>query len=253
MLLGEEHEGAVFERLELLLNSRGLERPEAESLPIEFVVGHCPDLFDQRGNPTAAIREQLIEFRPDLVVIDPLRRAHSMDENDSSKMSMLFGGMRGLLQSHQSIWLCHHLRKGTTLENSIDRLRGSTDIAASMDSVLGVSGRFGNLRVRHQKSKRGPEKGEFLVKSTSDAGLPLDYVDLRDESKKRSSQATAFVVDSVRTATPSGGINKTNLLKACRPEGIGKDRMNYICQGLVESNVIKKEKGPRNSTILKMK
>jgi len=79
-----------------------------------------------------------------LVVFDSLRRFHSADENSSSEMQEVldsFGRLNSVCNT--SIILIHHLSKATADHHAkplFERLRGSSDLWAWRDCILGVEG-----------------------------------------------------------------------------------------------------------------
>ena len=78
-----------------------------------------------------------------LVVFDSLRRFHSADENSSTQMQAVldaFGRLNAMTDA--SIVLIHHLAKADPKSNKplFERLRGSSDLWAWRDCIIGVEG-----------------------------------------------------------------------------------------------------------------
>ena len=118
-------------------------------------------------------------------------------------------------------------------------MRGSSDIGASVDGVLEVSGDFGALRVRHAKSKRGPAQGTFIVTAdvTEDA-VKLSYLDQEEKAENDAAQARAFVIEVLQ----EGSINKKGLRDRGREQGYGRGRIDSIVSELQEQGGITTQK-----------
>ena len=89
------------------------------------------------------MRQSLETIKPRLVIMDSLIRMHRGDENDAGEMAKFFASLTKLRQEFSCAFLItHHLRKrtqATRLNNiSRDRLRGSSDISAYADTVIGI-------------------------------------------------------------------------------------------------------------------
>lgn len=90
------------------------------------------------------------EIRPELVVLDSLTRFHNQDENAAGPMARLFNrGIQPLARMGSSVVLIHH-------QNATGGVRGSTDIKASIDARLTVSGVSpnGSFQIRQSKTRR---------------------------------------------------------------------------------------------------
>ena len=89
-----------------------------------------------------AFRQEIEDKKPRLVVMDSLVRMHRGDENTASEMAKLFSALTQLREEFGcSFLLTHHLRKRSqqrSLNTLEQRLRGSSDIAAYADTILGL-------------------------------------------------------------------------------------------------------------------
>lgn len=77
-------------------------------------------------------------YKPALLVLDPLVRVHSIDENVAGQVSMLLGYLRSLQRkTGAAIALIHHIRKNVSPTGAAGfSLRGSGDLYAWLDSFL---------------------------------------------------------------------------------------------------------------------
>ena len=254
LVLGEEDPNSVVERLDLLYAGLGLNPEEADKLPVEFLIQQGIQVVDSERNLDPVFEQQVREFQPNLLIIDPLRRVQSLDENDSGAMSRLFSVFRQITQIPDnlcSVLLVHHLRKKSEFDGGggLDRLRGSSDIAASVDTVLEVTGELETtLRVKHSKSKRGPSQGVFLVQTEiTDEAVKLSYLDPDEKAQEDQAEARAFVVRTLKE-NPEG-LNQSALAREGKKIGIGKDRLKAVCEALGGKGLVEVASGPRNSKI----
>jgi hypothetical protein len=86
----------------------------------------------------ARIRQLVVEHQPDLLIIDPLARFMTGDENRAQDMNQVVRFLDELIETrHLSIVLVHHTGKPSAAEREGgQRLRGSSVLFAAADSVL---------------------------------------------------------------------------------------------------------------------
>ena len=125
--LAEDALGAVRERVEGILRHRGL---DIERVDLHVITSSSLRL-DQRSD-----RERLFEtvrgLRPRLLLLDPLVRMHSLDENCSTAIAGLLSYFREIQRRFDlSVVIVHHTRKsGTNGSQTGQALRGSGAAAA---------------------------------------------------------------------------------------------------------------------------
>lgn len=74
-----------------------------------------------------------------VIFIDSLVRINNAEENDASQMSKVFRGIKGFCQNGLTVIITHHDRKdGGNKSSAQNRLRGSSDIQASVDCHLAI-------------------------------------------------------------------------------------------------------------------
>ncbi|MGD2072164.1 MAG: AAA family ATPase [Candidatus Thorarchaeota archaeon] len=83
------------------------------------------------------------EFEPDVIIVDSLRRVVKFKENEAEPVSELFTDtLKPLSKKYGVTWiLLHHMRKGITGKNpydEMDEMRGSSDLPALADVILGL-------------------------------------------------------------------------------------------------------------------
>jgi hypothetical protein len=238
LVLEEEDRSAVVERLDALSGGLGIARLDAEALPLQFMVQQGVAVADAQGEPVPELVRHIQEVKPALIVLDPFRRVHDLEENDSRVMSRLFTGLRRLAAGTPpcSFLLVHHLKKASEHSGgTLDRLRGSTDIAASVDSLVEVTGELGNLRLRHAKSKRGPTQGEFLVLGECiDGTASLRFAEVEAKSSGQRGAVRAWVI---RTLAGSE-LSLRGLAGAAKVDGYGRDRLETVLRELIEEHLV---------------
>ncbi len=84
------------------------------------------------------LESTLYAYKPALLVLDPLVRVHSIDENVAGQMAALLGFLRSLQRkAGTAIALVHHVRKNASPTGTAGySLRGSGDLYAWLDSFL---------------------------------------------------------------------------------------------------------------------
>ena len=244
----EDDPNSVLERLDLLYAGLSISKDEGDALEIEYLIQQGVKILTANSkNLNPNIAAQVREFKPDLVVFDPSRRFHELEENDSGSMSNLFRQLRKLTkQTDQpvAVLLTHHLNKGVERTQGMDRLRGSTDIAASADGILMVEKKIPTLKVSHEKNKRGPEQERFMIEvEVLDESVTLTYSDKSMEVEDKSKQETEVVTDVLK----NGPLNQSTFWKDCNARGIGTDRAKRAAQKLKKEEKLKIDDGPGGS------
>ena len=187
--LAEDALGSVRERLAALAAAR--RRPlDALDLHIITVPALRLDQEDDLRRLAATVRD----IRPRLLLLDPLVRLHTCDENDASAVSAILGRLR-VLQRHYdtAVALVHHTRKQTGPRQHGQALRGSGDLHAWGDSNLYLTHETEGvvLTVEHRAQKAQEPVGIELV------GDPPRLV-VRDVALQATSPLEEHVVERSR-------------------------------------------------------
>jgi len=146
----EDQEEDVRTRLRALGAGRGLTEESLAALDL-WVVGGTPlDLLEpQKVEEIVARGVMALQHKHDgkvpqrfaLIVIDPLRDAHSANEDSSTEMRPVLASLRGLQRAlGGTVLVTHHLAKGGSRQGGTiwDRLRGSGAILGAVDAALMV-------------------------------------------------------------------------------------------------------------------
>ena len=123
---------------------------------------------------------------PRLLLLDPMVRLHTANENDSRDISLLLHGLRTLQRRHNlTIVLAHHARKNGGSSNGLS-LRGSSDIYAWLDTFIHLQRRDDNrflLQVEH-RFDRAPEPLSLRLVSQEDGSSTRLEIDDDSEAPR---------------------------------------------------------------------
>ncbi len=161
------------------------------------------------------------------VVIDSMRRLGNFNENDSQDTKVVRETIQRLSgEGKRVVIVVHHLsRKGDP--------RGSTDIAAMVDSVVSLSRCGDSVKLRAQHHFRKPFECRLLVKHE---GGVLAYE--RADDTGAGNTTGAALRDAIVAACPSPGLGAKALRDAVRKSGarsgsaaIDKERNALVAEG----------------------
>ena len=128
--LAEDALATVRERVAGMARQRGL-----ELAAVNLHVITAPTLQLDRQPHQSRLFETARRLRPRLLLLDPLVRLHTIDENHAGEVAALLAYFRSLQrQLDVSVVLVHHTRKNAASGGL--GLRGSSDIHAFGDSIL---------------------------------------------------------------------------------------------------------------------
>jgi hypothetical protein len=182
--------------------------------------------------------------RPALLILDPLVRLHSLDENQAGPMAELLGHLRVLQRSSgTSIAIVHHARKNGA-RSAGQSLRGSSDLYAFVDSLVSLQQRNGHvtLSAEHRSAPGLPPLPLELVAATqkdhaptlriatSQNDDPAEQVNLTDRIIGFLSESqSACTADSMRAALQVRKQRVLEALRALLAKGqIQRDGKHYI-------------------------
>ena len=135
----EDASSNIYGRVRAIGRSKGVDLEGLKSAPMYFRFNRELDLGDTAQVRTLAnrIRESIPNLG--LIVIDPFRNAHLLDENDSTAVRQLTDNVRDLRDiTGSSILITHHLRKMSKQDkdNPGFALRGSGAIYGAVDGLI---------------------------------------------------------------------------------------------------------------------
>lgn len=148
--LAEDGLAQVRSRIESLCCHRGL---DIETLDLKVIT--APLLRLDTGIDQDRLRVLVDKLRPKLLLLDPLVRLHSLDENSSQDIAYLLSYFRDLQRSFDTaVILAHHTSKKTRSQPG-QSLRGSSDLHAFGDSNAYLSKKAERtiLTLEHRSAK----------------------------------------------------------------------------------------------------
>lgn len=125
------------------------------------------DFTTENLHSVAEIVRFVKEKKIRLVIIDSLIRVHARNENDAVEMNRVFERLAEIQRAGATVLYLHHLRKATTFtQDPMERLRGSIDISARLDSLIAFEKEPGfknKIKIVHGKCRYGEGFAPFTV------------------------------------------------------------------------------------------
>lgn len=116
--------------------------------PRNLLLSHAREL--SLPNDFKRLEADIREVRPEVIIIDPLRRCHSCDEDSSSSMAPIINGLRRIVQEYNcTVLVVHHTGHSIhNPENAGSWLRGTSDFYAAWETLIGLEKRKDSVKVR---------------------------------------------------------------------------------------------------------
>lgn len=239
LFAAEDPMPALRSRLESLARNHGLTLDQ-----VDIRVIRADSLRLDRHGDREKLAATVDHHRPALLILDPLVRLHSLDENQAGPMAELLGHLRVLQRSSgTSIAIIHHSRKNSA-RSAGQSLRGSSDLYAFVDSLVSLQHRNGrvSLSAEHRSAPCLPPLPLELVTAAQKNRAPSLRIatNQNDDQAERvnledrvigflSESQSACTADSVRAALQ---VRKQRVLEALRvllAKGeIRREGKNYI-------------------------
>ena len=169
--LAEDALPRVRDRVSHLCRHRGL---DLARLDLQVVTADRLRLDTERDQ--LALDQTVQRIRPALLLLDPLVRLHSLDENSASDISSLLAFLRAINRRyHLALILVHHMAKRSS-RNLGQSLRGSSDLHAWTDSACYLVRRPDDrlqLTVEHRSA---PAPDPLLLRLSGGGDQPLSLL-----------------------------------------------------------------------------
>ncbi len=176
IFLAEDACAAVRDRIEAICTHRGLDI----NLLDLFVITEQTIRLDHPKDQQR-LKETLNRLRPKLLILDPLVRLHSLDENSAAEISKLLGFLRQLQRTYDTaIALVHHASKKHRAQPG-QALRGSSDLHAFGDSNAYLARKDDRivLTMEHRAAKSPDPVDIQLLANDDDSATHLEVVSLQ--------------------------------------------------------------------------
>lgn len=181
----------------------------------------------------------LISFIKDkqigLLIIDSFAHVHKGDENDSQAIVATFERLK---QIPCAILFIHHHRKtikfftGTPLES----IRGSSDIAAELESHIAVDQTTTGLRVAQYKNRRGELTQPFLITPlATEETMSFSYGGQIEEEVEKAERAKELIIELLIS---SGEIARKQIVEALSEE-VGRNSIDTALRTLEDGKQLK--------------
>lgn len=193
------------------------------------------------------LAEELEECKADVLVIDPLARVHTRDENDMGEMGKLLAYFDRLIYDLRlSIVLIHHTRKIGFEERNLTR-----DSALKMQWMRGTSDLMGWVDggVIMEKKKEDVRLLSFDLRNAPNP-QPLKLIQDTDFLTWKTMGSLENIVKEI---LGKGSMSKTDLLKEIRGEGLSLEKARGIVGRALEAGVLEEIHGERNLREIRVK
>lgn len=165
------------------------------------------DLLAEDGR----LDELLDRHQPEVMIIDPLRNAHTLDENSSQDVARLITRLDDVIERHHcAVILAHHGRKEHPLakgEPGIDNVRGSTALTGWLSFVL---------TVRRKPKVEDIMLADWVKVRDAEEALPaleLEFVRSRIDFKVEARRADTDLAETIKNIVfQAGTIRMPDLL-----------------------------------------
>jgi KaiC/GvpD/RAD55 family RecA-like ATPase len=232
LIVDEENQVPLFQR-RLHLAAKGRQCAVPDDV---FVLAGKGVNFDDAAS-FEALRQEIIQKRPQLVIVDSLIRVHRRDENEAIAMASVFHRVNELVQEcGVTFLLVDHQRK--TPGRSSDwalTVRGSTEKLASVDVAFVITqpNHAHHFVVNHVKSRwsQPVEPFTFAIEDTDDHGVAVRYVGEEGVAKedKRLARAKKVILDILR----DGRKKRQDLKREAKLQGVSEKMMDETLEALM--------------------
>lgn len=116
-------------------------RPMLEHLKLIPMQAHPPCVFDPKGstNGLARLEKLCDDFKPELLIIDPLCHFHRADENDNGQMTLVMQLFTQIASTKNcAVLIAHHMNKGSVLSGQGSLQQSTRGASAIVDAARWV-------------------------------------------------------------------------------------------------------------------
>lgn len=136
---------------------------------LDFHLVNVPALRLDDAEQMERLDRTVGQLKPVLVILDPLRDLHGLDENDAQVVSALLAPLRVMQRVHGcSVMVVHHMAKATEFSRRAgQRLRGSSALHGWIDSAIYLTHKDGAIKVEPEH-RGAPPVDSFTFKVESE-------------------------------------------------------------------------------------
>lgn len=214
-----------------------------------FIYTICSDFRELLiSPPDNSLIKTIKKYHPSLVVFDPFVGIHGAEENSSGGMRDVMKGLRDIANEGPAVIVVHHHTKSDRGTDS-QKLRGSSDIKAAVDSHIVITKKGKFLNISQNKCRYYFLFTPFAVKLEGDKESKkafFTYHEYKPEQKKesRDDRAKREILSMFKKGVSLGREAVCKSLK--EKVGIGKNKTNDLLTELFEANQINQSNGIKN-------
>lgn len=229
-------------RLTRLLAAKGL---SADQLDLHVAVGQGLSF----SNPASVeqLRQLLGKLRPALVIVDSLIRVHRAEENSASEMAQVFKVVKDCIREFGCAFLfSDHQRKLGHFGTNLDQLlRGSSEKAAFVDTLLSLQRKEGTVIVEHSKSRYAEPVPAFVVR-IEDVGPEATTVAYGGEAEQIKQEARQEAARAFLVAVLSHGdwVARKDLVEQAKEAGVSEKALDEVLKALDGIQIEREDRKP---------
>lgn len=188
-----------------------------------------------------------------VIFIDSLVRINNAEENDASQMAAVFRCIRQLCQNQKTLIITHHERKeGETRSSAQNRLRGSSDISASVDAHISVrrsNSDKSTITIEQAKLRGGIEMEPFRVAvQASEEKVGFQYLGACQEEVNKKELAKEAILTVLDKET--SGLSRSEICKQVKAiRDIGEKNIRSALDALIQEKVVQEKQGAKNTKL----
>lgn len=240
LYLDEESSPALLRRrLKRLLKAKNLEEEEVD---VHFCVGQGLCLTEPSS--VERLHELIATLRPGLVIVDSLIRVHHAEENSATQMSQVFAEVKEIVREFGSSFLfADHQRKPSGFGMNLDMmLRGSSEKAAFVDTLLSLQRKNNNIIIEHSKSRCDVAVPSFAVNiiDPEPEATSVVYVGEAEELKQQIRQEAAreYIISNLPA---DEWVARKTLLEQAKEAGIHEKALDETLKIMTEEGLVDRE------------
>lgn len=238
----EDHEGEVKAKVQSFLHGRRFPNKYLSMLKAHSI--SLPNDFKR-------LKIDIQNEKPDVVILDTLRRSHQCEEDSSSALAPIINGLRELIREFNftGIVIHHTGHKVIDLNSSGNWLRGSSDLNAAWETLIALEKKKEVVKVRvFHKYRSGLEFDYKVIKGQEKDPITGDFpiIDLVYSSPNDS--LNKEIDDKVISYLKEGKKSGNEIENFLKDKGkVSRQRIDESLDRLNQEGKIKQEGKGRNA------
>ena len=235
----EQQKGVLFITKEdppRLIQERITKLSNCNNLPIFFCTS--PQLFLDSDESLEFLFKTIEDRHIEVIVIDSFRRIFHGDENSSQEIAKVHNRFKNFLEKDVTlIFIHHHGKEGFFKKEAGDKLRGSSDILAMLDSLLILETKDKeHVKITPAALRQDKPLPPFIVEFPDfETEKPtFKFVNFIEEEVEKLEQAKG---DVLRILSENNQINQSEVIRVLKEEnrGYGSTTVKNAIKGLLET------------------